>query len=173
MRSRGGRLHLRRESPTGAQLDPPCPPPAQQQFQHQRLRSKRRVAGPTTHSTPTPSRKAAWPGLRCRVAGGPLEDGARPSPHRYHGWGGLHGGGEPHKQPAVQYPFLMQSADGMLHLAYAPIPGRGSSISGSASRTSRTPTGTLGLYQPHPPADIRTALQPSMQSGSVLSRLLR
>ena len=65
--------------------------------------------------------QAAWPGLRCPVAVALSEDGGQTFPLiRYLELGeGYMGEENRTNNRQYEYPFLMQSADGMLHLAYA------------------------------------------------------
>ena len=75
-----------------------------------------------TWSAPEPHPgKAAWPGLRCPVAVALSEDGGRTFPmirHMERGEGFM---GEENRtnNRQYEYPFLMQTRDGMLHLVYA------------------------------------------------------
>ena len=78
------------------------------------------ACNPTCTPHPVPGR-AAWPGLRCPVAIALSEDGGLTFPmirwlERGEGYMG-----EENRTNNLQYeyPFLMQSRDGMLHLAYA------------------------------------------------------
>lgn len=75
---------------------------------------------PTCTPEPHPG-KAAWPGLRCPVAVALSEDGGRTFPmirHMERGEGFM---GEENRtnNRQYEYPFLMQTRDGMLHLVYA------------------------------------------------------
>ena len=81
---------------------------------------------PTCTPDPQPG-KAAWPGLRCPVAVALSEDGGLTFPiirwmERGEGYMG-----EENKtnNRQYEYPYLMQSRDGMLHLAYAAYTRKG------------------------------------------------
>ena len=81
---------------------------------------------PTCTPDPKPG-KAAWPGLRCPVAVALSEDGGLTFPiirwmERGEGYMG-----EENKtnNRQYEYPYLMQSRDGMLHLAYAAYTRKG------------------------------------------------
>ena len=73
-------------------------------------------------STPVPEAdKAAWPGLRCPVAVALSEDGGLTFPlirHMELGEGYV-GAENATNNRQYEYPYLMQSKDGMLHLAFA------------------------------------------------------
>ncbi len=72
--------------------------------------------------TPNPVKgKAAWPGLRCPVAIALSEDGGKTFPMIRNIELGQGYVGEENRtnNKQYEYPFLMQSSDGMLHLAYA------------------------------------------------------
>ncbi len=75
---------------------------------------------PTCTPCPTPG-IAAWPGLRCPVAVALSEDGGLTFPIvRYMERGeGFMGEENRTNNKQYEYPYLMQSADGRLHLAYA------------------------------------------------------
>ena len=75
---------------------------------------------PTCTPDPTPG-KAAWPGLRCPVAVALSEDGGLTFPIvRWMERGeGYMGEENRTNNKQYEYPYLMQSRDGMLHLAYA------------------------------------------------------
>lgn len=79
------------------------------------------IAYNPTH-TPNPVYgKVAWPGLRCPVAVALSEDGGKTFPLvRYMERGeGFMGDENTTNNKQYEYPYLMQSRDGMLHLAYA------------------------------------------------------
>lgn len=72
--------------------------------------------------TPNPQKgKAAWPGLRCPVAIALSEDGGKTFPLIRNIELGQGYVGEENRtnNKQYEYPYLMQSSDGMLHLAYA------------------------------------------------------
>lgn len=75
---------------------------------------------PTCTPAPQPG-KAAWPGLRCPVAVALSEDGGLTFPViRWMERGeGYIGDENKTNNKQYEYPYLMQSRDGMLHLAYA------------------------------------------------------
>ena len=75
---------------------------------------------PTCTPDPVPG-KAAWPGLRCPVAVALSEDGGKTFPMiRYIEQGeGYEGEENRTNNRQYEYPYLMQTKDGMLHLAYA------------------------------------------------------
>ena len=75
---------------------------------------------PTRTPDPKPG-KAAWPGLRCPVAVALSEDGGKTFPLiRWMERGeGFMGEENRTNNKQYEYPYLMQSRDGMLHLAYA------------------------------------------------------
>ena len=75
---------------------------------------------PTCTPAPKPG-KAAWPGLRCPVAVALSEDGGLTFPIvRWMERGeGFMGEENRTNNKQYEYPYLMQSRDGMLHLAYA------------------------------------------------------
>lgn len=78
--------------------------------------------------TPTPQPgKAAWPGLRCPVAIALSEDGGKTFPLiRWMERGeGYMGEENRTNNRQYEYPYLMQSRDGMLHLAYAAYTRKG------------------------------------------------
>ena len=78
------------------------------------------ACNPTCTPDPQPG-KAAWPGLRCPVAVALSEDGGRTFPLiRWMDRGeGFMGEENRTNNQQYEYPSLMQSADGTLHLAYA------------------------------------------------------
>ena len=75
---------------------------------------------PTCTPDPQPG-KAAWPGLRCPVAVALSEDGGLTFPIiRWMERGeGFIGDENKTNNKQYEYPYLMQTRDGMLHLAYA------------------------------------------------------
>ena len=75
---------------------------------------------PTCTPDPVPG-KAAWPGLRCPVAVALSEDGGKTFPMIRHIEQGEGYEGEENRtnNRQYEYPYLMQTKDGMLHLAYA------------------------------------------------------
>ncbi len=81
---------------------------------------------PTCTPAPTPG-KAAWPGLRCPVAVALSEDGGLTFPMiRWVERGeGYMGDENKTNNRQYEYPYLMQSKDGMLHLAYAAYTRKG------------------------------------------------
>lgn len=87
-----------------------------------KLKSGRIAIAYNPTCTPNPVKgKAAWPGLRCPVAVALSEDGGRTFPLIRHFELGEGFVGEENKTNNCQYeyPYLMQSQDGKLHLAYA------------------------------------------------------
>lgn len=87
-----------------------------------RLKSGRVAVAHNPTCTPDPQPgKAAWPGLRCPVAVALSEDGGLTFPIiRWMERGeGFMGEENKTNNKQYEYPFLMQSKDGMLHLAYA------------------------------------------------------
>ena len=81
---------------------------------------------PTCTPDPVPG-KAAWPGLRCPVAVALSEDGGITFPMiRWMERGeGFMGEENKTNNRQYEYPYLMQSRDGMLHLAYAAYTRKG------------------------------------------------
>ena len=75
---------------------------------------------PTCTPTPQPG-KAAWPGLRCPVAVALSEDGGKTFPMiRWMERGeGFMGDENKTNNKQYEYPYLMQSRDGAMHLTYA------------------------------------------------------
>lgn len=75
---------------------------------------------PTATPSPEPG-KAAWPGLRCPVAVALSEDGGQTFPviRLMERGEGYVGDENKTNNKQYEYPYLMQSRDGMLHLAYA------------------------------------------------------
>ena len=93
-----------------------------------RLQSGRIAIAYTPTCTPEPiSGKAAWPGLRCPVAVALSEDGGITFPMiRWMERGeGFMGEENKTNNRQYEYPYLMQSRDGMLHLAYAAYTRKG------------------------------------------------
>ena len=87
-----------------------------------RLASERIAIAYNPTSTPNPQKNvAAWPGLRCPVAVALSEDGGKTWPMiRYMERGeGFMGDENKTNNSQYEYPYLMQGADGALHLAYA------------------------------------------------------
>ena len=126
MRSREADFIYRSESPDwGGSWTPPVPTPLpnnNSSISALRLQSGRVAVAYNPTSTPDPQPgKAAWPGLRCPVAVALSEDGGQTFPLiRYLELGeGYMGEENRTNNRQYEYPFLMQSADGMLHLAYA------------------------------------------------------
>ena len=78
------------------------------------------ACNPTCTPDPVPG-KAAWPGLRCPVAVALSEDGGKTFPLiRWMERGeGFMGEENRTNNQQYEYPYLMQSTDGALHLAYA------------------------------------------------------
>lgn len=79
------------------------------------------IAYNPTSAPATYTKKGAWPGLRCPVAVALSEDGGRTFPmirNMERGEGYI---GEENRtnNRQYEYPYLMQSEDGMMHLAYA------------------------------------------------------
>lgn len=79
------------------------------------------IAYNPTSAPESQSGKAAWPGLRCPVAVALSEDGGKTFPLiRWMERGeGFIGDENRTNNRQYEYPYLMQSTDGMLHLAYA------------------------------------------------------
>lgn len=79
------------------------------------------IAYNPTSAPESQSGKAAWPGLRCPVAVALSEDGGKTFPLiRWMERGeGFIGDENRTNNRQYEYPYLMQSRDGMLHLAYA------------------------------------------------------
>ena len=126
MRSREADFIYRSESlDWGGSWTPPVPTPLpnnNSSISALRLQSGRVAVAYNPTSTPDPQPgKAAWPGLRCPVAVALSEDGGQTFPLiRYLELGeGYMGEENRTNNRQYEYPFLMQSADGMLHLAYA------------------------------------------------------
>ena len=93
-----------------------------------RLQSGRIAIAYNPTCTPEPvSGKAAWPGLRCPVAVALSEDGGLTFPLiRWMERGeGFMGEENKTNNRQYEYPYLMQSRDGMLHLAYAAYTRKG------------------------------------------------
>ena len=93
-----------------------------------RLQSGRIAIAYNPTCTPEPiSGKAAWPGLRCPVAVALSEDGGITFPMiRWMERGeGFMGEENKTNNRQYEYPYLMQSRDGMLHLAYAAYTRKG------------------------------------------------
>lgn len=93
-----------------------------------RLQSGRIAIAYNPTSTPDPKKgKAAWPGLRCPVAVALSEDGGITFPIiRWMEQGeGFAGEENRTNNRQYEYPFLMQSADGALHLTYAACTRKG------------------------------------------------
>ena len=126
MRSREADFIYRSESPYygehWSEPVPTCLPNNNSSISALRLQSGRVAVAYNPTSTPDPQPgKAAWPGLRCPVAVALSEDGGQTFPLiRYLELGeGYMGEENRTNNRQYEYPFLMQSADGMLHLAYA------------------------------------------------------
>lgn len=87
-----------------------------------KLKSGRIAIAYNPTCTPNPQKgKAAWPGLRCPVAIALSEDGGKTFPLIRNIELGQGYVGEENRtnNKQYEYPYLMQSSDGMLHLAYA------------------------------------------------------
>ncbi|WP_074838883.1 sialidase family protein [Succinivibrio dextrinosolvens] len=87
-----------------------------------KLKSGRIAIAYNPTCTPNPQKgKAAWPGLRCPVAIALSEDGGKSFPLIRNIELGQGYVGEENRtnNKQYEYPYLMQSSDGMLHLAYA------------------------------------------------------
>jgi predicted neuraminidase len=102
--------------------------------------------------TPEPKAdEAAWPGLRCPVAVALSEDGGLTFPlirHMELGEGYV-GAENSTNNRQYEYPYLMQGADGMLHLAYAYQTRRGVKwMSFSEEDVIGKKRETVGLYNP-------------------------
>ncbi len=105
---------------------------------------------PTRTPDPQPG-KAAWPGLRCPVAIALSEDGGLTFPMiRWIERGeGYMGDENRTNNKQYEYPYLMQSADGMLHLAYAAYTRRGIKyVQVSEQDVMGAKRETVGLYNP-------------------------
>lgn len=93
-----------------------------------KLQSGRIAIAYNPTSTPDPQQgKAAWPGLRCPVAVALSEDGGQTFPIiRWMERGeGFMGEENRTNNRQYEYPYLMQSKDGMIHLAYAALTRQG------------------------------------------------
>ncbi len=87
-----------------------------------KLKSGRLAVAYNHSSAPvTYTKKGAWPGLRCPVSIALSEDGGKTFPIIRHVERGEGYSGDLNRSNNKQYeyPYLMQSTDGMLHLAYA------------------------------------------------------
>ncbi len=105
---------------------------------------------PTCTPDPHPG-KAAWPGLRCPVAIALSEDGGLSFPLiRWIERGeGYMGDENKTNNRQYEYPYLMQSADGMLHLAYAAYTRKGIKyVRLSEADVMGSKRETVGLYNP-------------------------
>ena len=117
-----------------------------------RLKSGRICIAYNPTSTPDPKPgKAAWPGLRCPVAVALSEDGGLTFPMiRWMERGeGFMGEENRTNNRQYEYPYIMQTADGMLHLAYASHTRHGikyQSFSEEAVMGSKREK--VGLYNP-------------------------
>ncbi len=105
---------------------------------------------PTCTPDPTPG-KAAWPGLRCPVAVALSEDGGLTFPLvRWIERGeGFMGDENRTNNRQYEYPYLMQTEDGMLHLAYAAYTRKGIKyVSLREEDVMGQKRETVGLYNP-------------------------
>lgn len=105
---------------------------------------------PTCTPAPVPG-KAAWPGLRCPVAVALSEDGGKTFPLiRWMERGeGYMGDENKTNNKQYEYPYLMQSRDGMLHLAYAARTRQGIKyVRFSEEDVMGKKRETVGLYNP-------------------------
>lgn len=105
---------------------------------------------PTCTPDPRPG-EASWPGLRCPVAVALSEDGGLTFPLiRYMELGeGYVGAENSTNNRQYEYPYLMQSSDGMLHLAYAYQSRRGIKwMTFSEEDVAGKKRETVGLYNP-------------------------
>ena len=105
---------------------------------------------PTCTPDPHPG-KAAWPGLRCPVAIALSEDGGLSFPMiRWVERGeGYMGDENRTNNRQYEYPYLMQSKDGMLHLAYAAYTRKGIKyVRLSEEAVAGARRETVGLYNP-------------------------
>ena len=105
---------------------------------------------PTCTPDPHPG-KAAWPGLRCPVAIALSEDGGLTFPMiRWIERGeGYMGDENKTNNRQYEYPYLMQSKDGMLHLAYAACTRKGIKyVRLSEEAVAGAKRETVGLYNP-------------------------
>lgn len=105
---------------------------------------------PTCTPDPQPG-KAAWPGLRCPVAIALSEDGGLTFPMiRWMERGeGYMGDENRTNNKQYEYPYLMQSADDMLHLAYAAYTRQGIKyVRVSEQDVMGAKRETVGLYNP-------------------------
>jgi predicted neuraminidase len=105
---------------------------------------------PTCTPDPHPG-KAAWPGLRCPVAIALSEDGGLTFPLiRWVERGeGYMGDENRTNNRQYEYPYLMQSKDGMLHLAYAAYTRKGIKyVRLSESDVMGAKRESVGLYNP-------------------------
>lgn len=87
-----------------------------------KLKSGRIAVAYNHSSAPTTyTKKGAWPGLRCPVSIALSEDGGKTFPYIRHIERGEGYSGDQNRSNNKQYeyPYLMQSLDGKLHLAYA------------------------------------------------------
>lgn len=87
-----------------------------------KLRSGRLAVAYNHSSAPVAyTKKGAWPGLRCPISIALSEDGGKTFPIIRHVERGEGYSGDLNRSNNKQYeyPYLMQSSDGMLHLAYA------------------------------------------------------
>lgn len=86
-----------------------------------KLKSGRVAVAYNPTSAPQTGEVAAWPGLRCPVAVALSEDGGKTFPliRNMELGEGFAGGENSANNRQYEYPYIMQSADGMLHLAYA------------------------------------------------------
>lgn len=117
-----------------------------------RLQSGRVAIAYNPTCTPVPSPgKAAWPGLRCPVAVALSEDGGLTFPLvRWMERGeGFMGEENRTNNRQYEYPYLMQSTDGRLHLAYAAHTRAGIKyLSFSEEDVTGQKRETVGLYNP-------------------------
>ena len=86
-----------------------------------KLKSGRIAIAYNPTSAPQTGEVAAWPGLRCPVAVALSEDGGKTFPliRNMELGEGFIGDENAANNKQYEYPYLMQAADGMLHLAYA------------------------------------------------------
>ena len=86
-----------------------------------KLKSGRIAIAYNPTSAPQTGEVAAWPGLRCPVAVALSEDGGKTFPliRNMELGEGYIGDENAANNKQYEYPYLMQAADGMLHLAYA------------------------------------------------------
>lgn len=117
-----------------------------------KLKSGRVAIAYNPTCTPEPKAdEAAWPGLRCPVAVALSEDGGLTFPlirHMELGEGYV-GAENSTNNKQYEYPYLMQSADGMLHLAFAYQTRRGVKwMSFSEEDVIGKKRETVGVYNP-------------------------